>query len=69
MAIVAVDFTHFDRSHKKGDVLDDDDLGHGELIKGAPHLFVQPTPLPETEPHPVRIRGPLVDKSSTSRKR
>jgi hypothetical protein len=38
MATVAVPFTHFDLTCKKGDELPDD----CELVELAPHLFVQP---------------------------
>jgi hypothetical protein len=37
MATVAVPFTHFDLTCKKGDELPDDH----ELVELAPHLFVQ----------------------------
>ena len=39
MATVAVAFTHFDLTCKKGDELPDDH----ELVELAPHLFVQST--------------------------
>jgi hypothetical protein len=38
MAVVAVDFTHFELTCAAGDVLPDDH----ELVALAPHLFVQP---------------------------
>lgn len=64
MATVAVDFIHFDREHKAGDEIPDDD----PLVAGAPHLFVQPDPEPEPEPDPdARIRGPLVDPPKRKR--
>ena len=60
MATVAHNFTHFDRTHNKGDEIPDDD----PLVTGAPHLFVQPPePDPEPEPkEPVRHRGPLAEQ-------
>jgi len=59
MAVVAVDFTHFDLTCHAGDVLPDDH----ELVELAPHLFVQPDPAPEPEPaEPVRLgRANLVN--------
>ena len=39
MAVVAVPFTHFHLTCKKGDELPDDH----ELVELAPHLFVQTT--------------------------
>lgn len=59
MAVVAVDFTHFHRTHVAGDQIPDLD----PLVIAAPHLFVQPDPDPdvEVEVEPVRIRGPLVN--------
>lgn len=60
MAVVVVDFTHFDRTFTAGDVLDDTD----PLVVAAPHLFVQPDPPLISEPDPeLRIRGPLVQET------
>lgn len=51
MAVVAVDFVHFDREHHRGDVIPDDD----PLVELAPHLFIQLVE-PEQEPsEPVRL--------------
>jgi hypothetical protein len=55
--IVAVDFTHFDLIMHEGDEIADDD----PLVALAPHLFVQPDPVPEAEAVEVRICGPLVE--------
>lgn len=72
MAVVAVSFTHYERSHKAGDVVDDDD----PLVAGAPHLFVQPDP-EDVEPvvelgdfQPTeegRIRGALAESPKKKR--
>lgn len=62
---VAHDFIHFDRSHKAGDEIPDDD----PLVTGAPHLFVQPDPELDPEPDPeIRIRGPLVETPKKAKK-
>lgn len=57
MATVAVPFTHFDLTCKKGDELPDDH----PLVDLAPHLFEQPDLTPEPKHRSRRIRGPLVD--------
>lgn len=46
MAVVAHAFTHFDRTFKKGDKVNDDD----PLVTGAPHLFVGFVAEPVAEP-------------------
>lgn len=46
MAKVAVNFTHFDRTFKKGDELDDGD----PLVAAAPHLFEQGKPKVSKQP-------------------
>ena len=48
MAVVAVPFTHFDLTCKKGDTLPDDH----ELVAIAPHLFVQPD---DTKPTKTKL--------------
>ena len=55
--IAAVDFTHFDLTMHEGDEIADDD----PIVALAPHLFVQPDPVPEADVVEVRICGPLVE--------
>lgn len=62
MARIIVDFIHMDVEYRAGDELPDDH----PLVSAGPHLFEQP-PEPEPAPaeEPVRIRGPLVNPTSS----